>query len=182
MKTMTVFEARNHFTKTLEAARDDVVIVTRNGKPVAAIRAIDDDDLEDLLLERSERFWEMIARARRGKSVAIETLRKELTRAPAAREAPRAGGAAGQPRPRRRRAGPRGFRAGPRRAREPKTEAEIPFSGRATASATGCTSRSCGAVRPSDKPLVGLHGRSRRPPSRRWPDWRQTIGLIQTRS
>ena len=104
MKTMTVFEARNHFSKTLEAARDDVVIVTRNGKPVAAIRAIDDDDIEDLLLERSEKFWEMIARARRGKSVAIETLRKELTRARSGRAAGQGGGPAGRSRPGRRRA------------------------------------------------------------------------------
>ena len=79
MKTMTVFEARNHFARTLEAAKEDVVIVTRNGRPVAAIQAIDDDDLEDLLLERSERFWEMITRARRGKPIAIETLRKQVT-------------------------------------------------------------------------------------------------------
>jgi hypothetical protein len=48
---------------------------------VAAIQAIDDDDLEDLLLERSERFWEMIARARRGEPIAIETLRKQITQA-----------------------------------------------------------------------------------------------------
>jgi len=92
MKTMTVFEARNHFARTLEAAKEDVVIVTRNGRPVAAIQAIDDDDLEDLLLERSERFWEMIARARRGKSVAIETLRKQVTQggpAPARKTASR---------------------------------------------------------------------------------------------
>ena len=79
MKTMTVFEARNHFARTLEAAKKDVVIVTRNGRPVAAIQAIDDDDIEDLLLERSERFWAMIARARRGKPIAIETLRKQVT-------------------------------------------------------------------------------------------------------
>ncbi|MGH7318656.1 MAG: type II toxin-antitoxin system Phd/YefM family antitoxin [Candidatus Rokuibacteriota bacterium] len=78
MKTMTVFEARNHFSRTLEAAKDDVVIVTRNGKPVAAIQAIDDDDIEDLLLERSERFWEMIARARRGKPIAIDVLRRQV--------------------------------------------------------------------------------------------------------
>jgi prevent-host-death family protein len=78
MKTMTVFEARNHFAKTIEAAKEDVVIVTRNGRPVAAIQAIDDDDIEDLLLERSERFWTMIARARRGKPIAIEGLRKEV--------------------------------------------------------------------------------------------------------
>jgi len=82
MKTMTVFEARNHFAKTIEAAKKDVVIVTRNGRPVAAIRAIDDDDIEDLLLERSERFWAMIALARQGKPIAIETLRKEVGRRP----------------------------------------------------------------------------------------------------
>ena len=78
MKTMTVFEARNQFAKTLKAAKKDLIIVTRNGRPVAAIQAIDDDDIEDLLLERSERFWAMIARARRGKPIAIETLRKQV--------------------------------------------------------------------------------------------------------
>jgi prevent-host-death family protein len=75
---MTVFEARNHFARTLEATKEDVIIVTRNGRPVAAIQGIDDDDVGDLLLERSERFWAMIARARRGKAVAIETLRKQV--------------------------------------------------------------------------------------------------------
>jgi|ERR1043166_4517924 len=79
MKTMTVFEARNHFARTLEAAKEDVIIVTKNGRPVAAIQGIDDDDVEDLLLERSERFWGMIARARRGKAITIETLRKQVT-------------------------------------------------------------------------------------------------------
>ena len=64
MRTMTVFEARNHFSRTLEAAKDDVIIVTRNGRPVAAIQGIDDDDIEDLLLERSERFWDKVARRR----------------------------------------------------------------------------------------------------------------------
>lgn len=78
MKTMTVFEARNHFSRMLEVAKDDVVIVTRNGKPVATVQAIDDDDIEDLLLERSDRFWEMIARARRGKPIAIGALRRQV--------------------------------------------------------------------------------------------------------
>jgi prevent-host-death family protein len=79
MKTITVFEARNHFAKTIEAAKEDVIIVTRNGRPVAAIQAIDDDDVEDLLLERSERFWAMIDRARHGKPIAIEALRSQIT-------------------------------------------------------------------------------------------------------
>ena len=78
MKTMTVFEARNNFSRTLEAARKDVVVVTRNGKPVATIQGIDDADMEDLLLERSEKFWTMIARARAGKAVSLATVRRQL--------------------------------------------------------------------------------------------------------
>lgn len=80
MKTMTVFEARNHFSRTLRAAERDVVVVTRRGKPVAAIQAIDDDDLEDLLLERSPKFWDMIARARQGRAVSLEVVRRRLRR------------------------------------------------------------------------------------------------------
>lgn len=78
MKTMSMFEARNNFSRTLDAAKDDVVIVTRNGKPVVAIQGIDDDDLEDLLLERSGRFWQMIARARRGKPVSLARVRRKV--------------------------------------------------------------------------------------------------------
>ncbi len=78
MKTVTVFEAKNHFSKTLKQAKKDVVIVTRRGKPVAAIHALDEDDLEDYLLERSEKFWDMIEGARKGKSVTLEEVRKRL--------------------------------------------------------------------------------------------------------
>ena len=78
MKTMTVFEARNNFSRTLQAAKRDVVVVTRNGRPVAAIEAIDDDDLEDLLLERSSTFWNMIRKARQGRSVSLSVARRRL--------------------------------------------------------------------------------------------------------
>mgnify|MGYP001588511376 CR=1 FL=1 len=78
MKTVTVFEAKNQFSKTLKAAEKDVVIVTRNGKPVAAIQAVGPEDLEDYLLEHSEKFWRMIARARKGKSVSLDAVRRNL--------------------------------------------------------------------------------------------------------
>jgi prevent-host-death family protein len=78
MKTMTVLEAKNHFSQALQIAVDDVVVVTRRGKPVATIQSITEDDLEDLLLERSETFWKMIERARKGKSLSIDEVRKSL--------------------------------------------------------------------------------------------------------
>jgi len=78
MKTMTVFEARNNFSQTLKAAERDVVVVTRNGRPVAAIQAIGDQDLEDLLLERSPKFWAMIRRARQGRPISLAAARRVL--------------------------------------------------------------------------------------------------------
>ena len=63
----------------LKLARKDVVIVTNRGKPVAAIEGLKgEEDLEDYLLERSQKFWAMIHRARRGKSVSLARVRKAL--------------------------------------------------------------------------------------------------------
>lgn len=78
MKTVTIFEAKNHFSRVLEESKKDVIVVTRHGKPVAAIESLTEDDMEDYLLERSEKFWKMIERARKGKSVSLETMRKQL--------------------------------------------------------------------------------------------------------
>lgn len=78
MKMMTIYEAKNHFSKTVKAAKKDVVIVTRRGKPVAAIQAVTENDIEDFLLERSEKFWKMIKHARGGESMPLETVRHKL--------------------------------------------------------------------------------------------------------
>jgi prevent-host-death family protein len=79
MKILTTYEAKNQFPKVLKLSQKDVVIVTNRGKPVAVIQGLkDEDDLEDYLLERSPKFWAMIRRARRGKSVALNQVRKEL--------------------------------------------------------------------------------------------------------
>src|SRR5262249_42320510 len=79
MKILTTFEAKNAFPRVLKLSRRDVVIVTNRGKPVAAIEGLaGEDDLEDYLLERSPKFWAMIRRARRGRSVGIAQVRKDL--------------------------------------------------------------------------------------------------------
>lgn len=85
MKTMTVFEAKNQFSRALRIAVEDIVVVTRRGKPVATIQSITEEDLEDLLLERSEGFWKMIDRARKGKSISIDEVRRKL-RVPTAKK------------------------------------------------------------------------------------------------
>jgi prevent-host-death family protein len=79
MKILTTYEAKNAFPQVLKLSKKDVVIVTNRGKPVAAIEGLNgEEDLEDYLLERSPKFWAMIRRARRGKGVSIEGVRKRL--------------------------------------------------------------------------------------------------------
>jgi len=79
MKILSTYEAKNAFPKVLKLSRRDVVIVTNRGKPVAAIEGLNgEEDLEDYLLERSPMFWAMIRRARRGRSLGIARVRKDL--------------------------------------------------------------------------------------------------------
>jgi antitoxin (DNA-binding transcriptional repressor) of toxin-antitoxin stability system len=79
MKILTIYQAKNAFPKVLKLSRRDVVIVTNRGKLVAAIEGLNrEQDLEDYLLERSPMFWAMIRRARRGRSVGIARVRKDL--------------------------------------------------------------------------------------------------------
>ena len=47
---------------------------------MAAIQGISEDDLEDYLLERSQTFWDVIRRARKGKSVSLEKVKKRSAR------------------------------------------------------------------------------------------------------
>lgn len=79
MKILTTYEAKNAFPKVLKLSQKDVVIVTNRGKPVAAIEGLNgEEDLEDYLLERSPKFWEMIRRARGGKSISLANIQKQL--------------------------------------------------------------------------------------------------------
>ncbi len=78
MRTMTVLDAKNDFSRALRCAAKDVVIITRHGRPVAALQGLTEEDVEDFLLERSETFWKMIRKARKGKSVPIEAVRRRL--------------------------------------------------------------------------------------------------------
>ncbi len=79
MKLLTTYEAKNSFPKVLKLSRREVVIVTNRGKPVAAIEGLNgEEDLEDYLLEHSPKFWAMIRRARRGRSVGLARVRRQL--------------------------------------------------------------------------------------------------------
>ena len=65
MKIAPMGAVRNNFAKYLEAAEQEPVFVTKNGKITAVIEHIEDRDIEDYLLERSPRFRRMLEKARK---------------------------------------------------------------------------------------------------------------------
>ena len=65
MKIAPMGAVRNSFAKYLEAAEQEPVFVTRNGKIAAVIEHIEDRDIEDYLLQRSPRFRKMLDKVKK---------------------------------------------------------------------------------------------------------------------
>ena len=81
MKTMT-WNAETRCDEVVHEARSEDVVLIQNGRPVAVVMPIEDDDLEWLKIERSPEFIASIANAReqvrRGECVTHEQLLVEL--------------------------------------------------------------------------------------------------------
>jgi prevent-host-death family protein len=66
MKIASVADVKARFSAFLKSTEDGPVVVTRNGKPVAVLLAVaDEDDVERLLLAHSPRFQAILQTAER---------------------------------------------------------------------------------------------------------------------
>jgi prevent-host-death family protein len=71
MKIAPLAEVKDHFSAYIDESRESPVVVTRNGRPVAMIISIDDeDDLDSLLLAHNPRFVQLLEAARQRVHVA----------------------------------------------------------------------------------------------------------------
>lgn len=64
MKTIDISKATGALRDYAEIASKEVVVVTRRGKPVAAVIGVDQFDYESLSLSTNPKFIEIIARSR----------------------------------------------------------------------------------------------------------------------
>ena len=88
MKIASVAEVKAHFSAYLRASEEGPVVVTRNGRPVAVLLAVqDDEELERLLLAYSPRLQRLLEAARRqlqaGKGIDHESFWEEIEGEPA---------------------------------------------------------------------------------------------------
>ena len=66
MKTASVAEMTKNFAEYLSAIRSSPVVVTRAGKPVAVLLAVDrEEDVQRLVLAQSRRLREILAQGHR---------------------------------------------------------------------------------------------------------------------
>lgn len=66
MKIAPVADVKSRFSAYLKASEEGPVIVTRNGKPVAVLLSIEDEDeLERLILAYSPKFQSILQKAKK---------------------------------------------------------------------------------------------------------------------
>ena len=65
MKIAPVVEVKAKFSAYLEACKEGPVVVTKNGKPVAVLLSVvDEDELERLILAHSPKFQAILKKGR----------------------------------------------------------------------------------------------------------------------
>jgi prevent-host-death family protein len=65
MKIAPLAEVKDRFSAYIDESQESPIIVTRNGRPVAMLIAIkDEDDLDSLLLAHDQRFVRLLEEAR----------------------------------------------------------------------------------------------------------------------
>ncbi len=83
MKIVSVADVKAHLSAYIKASQESPVVVTRNGKPVAALVALkDEEELERLMMSHSPRLQAILERARRriraGKGIPADVFWKSV--------------------------------------------------------------------------------------------------------
>ncbi len=91
MKVIPVEGTTLTIPELVEMAKDEAVILTRDGQPLIAVRDVSGSDWEAAALASNPRFQSLIEQSRRSYEdsggIGLETLRRELGLEPGSREA-----------------------------------------------------------------------------------------------
>jgi hypothetical protein len=78
MKEATLEQLGQDLAGFIEAAQHERILVIQDGEPVAMVVGLMFKDEEDLRLEQSREFWEMIEAARKRPTVRLKDIEAEL--------------------------------------------------------------------------------------------------------
>jgi prevent-host-death family protein len=80
MKTISVRDLQKKIRASVDAAQEDDLVITRNGKPAAVLVGVEGQDWESVFLQTNPLFWKLIEKRRREKSISMREMRKRLNR------------------------------------------------------------------------------------------------------
>ena len=78
MKTVSVRDLQKTIKKCVDAAQEERIVVTRNGKPAALLIGLEGQDWETVMLQTSPSFWKLIEKRRKEKTISLSEMRKLL--------------------------------------------------------------------------------------------------------
>jgi antitoxin (DNA-binding transcriptional repressor) of toxin-antitoxin stability system len=64
--------------KWVKSAQSERVVITRNGRPIALVIGVEGLDREQIELGASDRFWKLVRKRRKEKTITREELEKRL--------------------------------------------------------------------------------------------------------
>ncbi len=78
MKTVTARDLQKKVKECMDLSQEDQVVITRHGKPAAVLVGVEGRDWEDLVLQTSPAFWELIENRRKQRTISLTELRTRL--------------------------------------------------------------------------------------------------------
>lgn len=81
MKTISVRDLQKRIRESVDAAQEDRVVVTRNGKPAALLIGLEGHDWESVVRQTSAPFWRLIRKRRGQGTISLREVRDRLKEA-----------------------------------------------------------------------------------------------------
>ena len=78
MKTVTARDLQKKVKECMDISQEDQVVITRHGKPAAVLVGVEGRDWEDLVLQTSPTFWQLIEDRRKQRTISLTELKTRL--------------------------------------------------------------------------------------------------------
>jgi len=78
MKQLTLEQLSEQLQDYVRSAQREQILITDNGKPIALLFGLENSDPEQLNLQLSARFWEMISDRRKRPTVPLSVVEEQL--------------------------------------------------------------------------------------------------------
>jgi prevent-host-death family protein len=76
VKTIAVRDLQKRIRECVDLAQKEEVVITRHGQPAAIVIGVEGRNWEDVLLQRSESFWNLIEARRKERTVTLAEMRR----------------------------------------------------------------------------------------------------------